>query len=389
MLAVHLADQPRTQYVRSLEERLRRTETVLRAAGILDEAAINQEELYDDDELLESSSEVENDDDELSSASPNLSRAQNGNPRRLPSSDRGQASNGLKARPPLTRSARNSQPSAPCNSDLQQIPVFKMDHREESRYYGRLFHEHLLICKTLRSTGRASSLSILSREGIEWIGKKTGDTKFLNFICSSSSRDCPWDYWRADVFHDLFSSQVFKSLPPRADVFALVKNYFRTSNRLFPLYHEESFMRLVEWQYTQQTCNDAAWWASINIILALAYEYRLSDNVKPDRDREKSWLYFKNAMSVFSELTLRRTDLLSVQALLGLVRYLIPWQCRRLIRIGLLPSRQLGHSNGVANRNSGDEVLSPNGPSSRHSEASSSAGRARAEEESVLDSLRS
>jgi hypothetical protein len=78
-------------------------------------------------------------------------------------------------------------------------------------------------------------------------------------------------------------------------------------------------MRLVEWQYTQQTCNDAAWWASINIILALAYEYRTSDNMKPERNREKAWLYFKNAMSVFPELALRRTDLLSLQALLALV----------------------------------------------------------------------
>lgn len=78
-------------------------------------------------------------------------------------------------------------------------------------------------------------------------------------------------------------------------------------------------MQLLEWQYTQQTCSDAAWWASINIILALAYEYRISDNIKPEKDRERAWLYFKNAMSVFSELTMKRTDLLSVQALLGLV----------------------------------------------------------------------
>ena len=83
-------------------------------------------------------------------------------------------------------------------------------------------------------------------------------------------------------------------------------------------------MRLIEWQYTQQTCDDAARWASLNIIIALAYEFRFSAHPKPDKDREKALLYFKNAMSVFTELTLRRTDVLSVQALLGMVRMCLP-----------------------------------------------------------------
>lgn len=165
-------------------------------------------------------------------------------------------------------------------------------------------------------------MSILSREGIEWIKEKTGDVKFVNGLLSQSSRDSPWDYWRPDVFHDLFDSHVFKPLPPRAEVFSLIKDYFRTINRLFPLYNEASFMRLVEWQYTQQTCDDAARWASINIILAMAYEYRYSNSLKSEKDREISWLYFKNAMSVFVELTLRRTDILSVQALLGMAFFL-------------------------------------------------------------------
>lgn len=81
-------------------------------------------------------------------------------------------------------------------------------------------------------------------------------------------------------------------------------------------------MQLVEWQYTQQTCDDAARWASINIILALAYEYRFSNSQKSEKDREKAWFYYKNALSVFPELVLRRTDLLSVQALLGMALFL-------------------------------------------------------------------
>lgn len=170
--------------------------------------------------------------------------------------------------------------------------------------------------------GRSSSLSILSREGVEWIKKRTGDTSFLNVIYSDSLRDDSMDCWRPDVFHDLFASQVYKPLPPRAEVFALLQDYFCTVNRLFPLYHKPTFMRLIEWQYTQQTCDDAARWASLNIIIALAYEFRFSNSQKPEKDREKALLYFKNAMSVFTELTFRRTDLLSVQALLGMVCFM-------------------------------------------------------------------
>ena len=79
---------------------------------------------------------------------------------------------------------------------------------------------------------------------------------------------------------------------------------------------------MVEWQYTQQTCDDAARWASINMAICLAYEFRISVSLKPEKDREKARLYFRNAMSVFTELAIRRTDLLSAQALLSMSAYL-------------------------------------------------------------------
>jgi hypothetical protein len=169
--------------------------------------------------------------------------------------------------------------------------------------------------------GRCCSLSILSRDGIDWIKNKTGDVSFLNIVSTDASHD-PWSQWRPDVFHDLFASQVYKPLPPRSEVFSLIEDYFQTANRLFPIYHEASFMKMVEWQYTQQTCDDAARWASINIVICLAYEYRISNSVKPEKDREKARYYFKNAMSVFTDLALRRTDLLSVQALLSMAFFL-------------------------------------------------------------------
>ncbi|OJJ46916.1 hypothetical protein ASPZODRAFT_15606 [Penicilliopsis zonata CBS 506.65] len=289
----------RSQYVRALEERLRQTESLLRAAGIIaDEDGSEMADLaYDDEgedqeEDSEEGDDDDDDDDEMDDASHTIEY-----PESL-------ASTGLSTR---SSTAPESTDRRPSETDEMSISIFKMDGRksEEDRYIGR-----------------ASSLSILSQRGIEWIKSKTGDTSFLKLLHTESSHDSPWDYWRPDVFHDLFASKVFKPLPPRAEVFALLSDYFRTVNRLFPLYHEASFMRLVEWQYTQQTCDDAARWASINIIISLAYEYRFSNSLKPERDKERAWMYFKNSLSVFSELALRRTDLLSIQALLGMALFL-------------------------------------------------------------------
>ncbi|OGM40483.1 Zn(II)2Cys6 transcription factor [Aspergillus bombycis] len=293
----------RTNYVRTLEERLRKTESLLRAAGLLDDEDISQ---------LDSGGEYGNENFEDESDSDHGGDEPCGSRSRdsgmLISKDSihvaNEESSITSGADLLSKSAGQGQ-KLPWDSTLHQPPLFRYDPREDSRYYGR-----------------SSFLSILSRDGIEWIKSKTGDSKFLTLLLEDKNHDSPWDHWRPDVFHDVFSSTVFKPLPPRAEVFSLLKDYFRTVNRLFPLYHEATFMQLVEWQYTQQTCDDAARWASINIILSLAYEYRFSNCQKSEKDREKAWLYYKNAMSVFAELTLRRTDILSVQALIGMALFL-------------------------------------------------------------------
>ncbi|PWY79896.1 C6 transcription factor [Aspergillus eucalypticola CBS 122712] len=319
-------DLKRAHYVRTLENRVKRTESILRAAGLLSDDPMSLDGgLSDEDDRRPDYGS----DSEDESISPYFS------PREVSSrrssgaltSDGSRDYDHLQYRAPTEEDAGSTASHAtpsrqsldPTNSSKlpedgsssskkcphTHAPVFKLDSREDSRYYGR-----------------SSSLSILSREALDWIKHKTGEDTILNVVFSDSNSDNAWDAWRPEVFHDLFASQVFKPLPPRAEVFTLLRDYFRTVNRLFPLYDESSFMQLVEWQYTQQTCDDAARWASINIILSLAYEYRFSNCQKSEKDRERAWLYYKNAMSVFAELSLRRTDLLSVQALLGMAFFL-------------------------------------------------------------------
>lgn len=211
---------------------------------------------------------------------------------------------------------------------IEGTPIFPTDQRDDSRYFGKIDSTAHVIKKTVQTNSRigtSCSMSILSRTGIEWIKSKAGDVSFLRMISPESRHENPWNQWRPDVFQDLFASKVFKPLPSRSEVFSLIKDFFRTANRLFPIYLESSFMKMVEWQYTQQTCDDAARWANINMVICLAYEYRSSSSSKSEKDKEKSELYFKNAMSVFTELALKRTDLLSIQALLSMVRLLLLW----------------------------------------------------------------
>ncbi|GFF62404.1 hypothetical protein IFM62136_05339 [Aspergillus lentulus] len=280
----------RRLYVKALKERLDRVESLLKAAGLVDEENLTSPETSSDDDvsLGDNGMEVESDDDLSSSLPHNLSE------------HKVRTSKSANQQSRLESSSKLSG-----TGDSQHVSIIRLDNKADSLYYGR-----------------SSSLSILSREGIEWIKHKTGEVNFLRLLVSDTKHDSPWDYWRPDVFHDVFASKVFKPLPPRAEVFSLLGDYFRTINRLFPLYNEASFMEMVEWQYTQQTCDDAARWASINVILALAYEYRYTKSLKSEKDKERAWLYYKNAMSVFAELTLRRTDMLSVQALLGMALFL-------------------------------------------------------------------
>jgi hypothetical protein len=275
-----------------LEERLRKTETLLRAAGI----SVEEDDAEDDSSVDDDDSLSSNHHDSGRNAESRSTTGRATGEKGLPKSENPKPSFDANALAKFYRRGRPTAKNAP--------PVY----RAEKGY--SMYH------------GRCSPLSLLTREGMEWIKIKSGEPNSLDNLLSNSNFDSPWAYWRPDVFYDVFASKVYKPLPPRAEVFSLLQEYFRTLNLIFPLYHEKTFMELVEWQYTQQTCDDAARWASINIILALACEYRYSNSQKTERDREKAWLYYKNALSVFPELVLRRTDLLSVQALLGMAIFL-------------------------------------------------------------------
>lgn len=139
-------------------------------------------------------------------------------------------------------------------------------------------------------------------------------------ISSAYVDDNKWMYWKPEVFSDIFARRVFKPLPPKDEAVSLFRDFFENFNCMFPLFHEPTFMHLVERQYSRDPYEGSGWWASINVVLAIAHRLRVMSNLVPQDEDKKAWLYLKNAMGVLTELTMRNTDLLSVQALLGMVR---------------------------------------------------------------------
>lgn len=139
-------------------------------------------------------------------------------------------------------------------------------------------------------------------------------------ISTAAVEDNKWIQWRPDVFQDIFKRRVYKQLPPKHEALSLLKDYFENFNCMFPLFHEPTFMHLVDKHYSKDPYEGSGWWASLNVALAFAHRLRVMSNLVPAEEDEKAWQYLKNAMSVMVELTMRNTDLLSVQALLGVVR---------------------------------------------------------------------
>lgn len=147
-----------------------------------------------------------------------------------------------------------------------------------------------------------------------------GDTSFQDMISSAAADDNKWVYWKPEIFSDMFVRRAFTPLPPREEAMSLLKDYFENFNCMFPLFHEPTFMHHVDMHYSRSPYEGSGWWASFNIALAIAHRIRVMSGLVPQEEDNKGWAFLKNAIGVLTELTMRNTDLLSVQALLGMVK---------------------------------------------------------------------
>ena len=99
-----------------------------------------------------------------------------------------------------------------------------------------------------------------------------------------------------------------------------MKEFF-SFQHVYPLYHESTFMSLFETHFIQEyeEVRGPGWWASLNMLLAIAHRIRVLRDLTLQDEEDKALLYFKNAMAVLTDLLLRIPHILNVQALLAMV----------------------------------------------------------------------
>ncbi|KAL1959873.1 hypothetical protein VTO42DRAFT_1018 [Malbranchea cinnamomea] len=321
------------KYIEGLENRLGRMESLLRLSGLLSEADGGKTDLGTLEKRLADRSVL--------LAAKNSSSGPN---------PIGQPLN------PAT-SSRHSTPRVDSNAS-PKTSVTSPDSQKESEPELDTLSDMMCSlvtnnCGETRYIGSSSGFSIFSPKGIQWVNEKTGDTSFQDMISSAYVDDNKWIYWKPEIFSDIFARRVFKPLPPKEEAISLFRDYFENFNCVFPLFHEPTFMHLVERQYSRDPYEGSGWWASINVALAIAHRLRVMSNLVPQEEDKKAWLYLKNAMGVLTELTMRNTDLLSVQALLGMALFLQGTPNPQPSFFLVSAAIRLSHSIGLHKRGSG------------------------------------
>lgn len=180
-------------------------------------------------------------------------------------------------------------------------------------------------CGETRFIGSSSGFSIFSPRGIQWVNEKTGDTSFQDMIMNATAQDSSKLFPSNNgVFGQLFENRKRNPMPPKAVTITLVTDFFVNFNNLFPLFHRPTFEYLLDKHFSDSPPVDSGWYASLNMVLAIACRLRIShpgqadDKISPWVGVERSWQYFQNAASVLSELLLKNSDLMTIQAILAM-----------------------------------------------------------------------
>ncbi|KAJ5340505.1 transcriptional regulator family: Fungal Specific TF [Penicillium brevicompactum] len=330
------------KYIEGLENRLGRMESLLRLSGLLSEDDGGKTDLGTLEKRLADRTNALNAANAASAANaPNTAKS---------------ANKFMAQAAQQAPSSHQTTPRMDSHSSPQTAATSPESHKSETEVEALSDMMCSLVtnnCGETRYIGSSSGFSIFSPKGIQWVNEKTGDTSFQDMISSAYVDDNKWMYWKPEIFSDIFARRVFKPLPPKEEALSLFKDFFENFNCMFPLFHEATFMHLVERQYSRDPYEGSGWWASINVVLAISHRLRVMSNLVPHEEDKKAWLYLKNAMGVLTELTMRNTDLLSVQALLGMSLFLQGTPNPQPAFFLVAAAIRLSHSIGLHKRGSG------------------------------------
>ncbi|KAL0943993.1 fungal specific transcription factor domain-containing protein [Colletotrichum truncatum] len=300
------------KYIEGLENRLGRMENLLRLSGLLGEDDNGETDLGTLEKRLAEKHQLSRQPSQVASNPTSPSQATSG-----------QNENASTPHSAIT----SPEPTKDSHKESKESERRKSVDPERSEEEVEALSEMMCSLVTNQSgetryIGSSSGFSIFSPKGIQWVHEKTGDNSFQQMISEVSIDDHKWTAWKPEVFSDLFRRPIFRPLPPKHEALSLLKDYFENFNCMFPLFHQPTFMHLVERQYSDDPYEGTGWWASLNCALAFAHRLRVMSNLVPQEEDEKAWGYIKNALGTFAELTMRNTDLLSVQALLGMALFM-------------------------------------------------------------------
>ncbi|KAL3478281.1 hypothetical protein BJX99DRAFT_224571 [Aspergillus californicus] len=154
----------------------------------------------------------------------------------------------------------------------------------------------------------SSPFSIFSLEGKQWLHNAVGEEFF------------DWDLLSPSPFgSDLPPTSSFRRpyipLPAKDAARCLFKSYFKKFNTFCPAFDEPDFMLRFERHYPMEP-HDTEMWAFLNAVLALAC---LLDRTS----YTDSWLYWKNATLSWESFFSNAPSLMSAQALVAMILYLI------------------------------------------------------------------
>lgn len=239
--------------------------------------------------------------------------------------------NGSVCTPTVGRSSSESMRETPTSSSMHSVtnsPAISKEEDEVEALSDQMCSLVTNNCGETRFIGSSSGFSIFSPKGIQWVNEKTGDKSFQQMIMEATSADSKWSMWKQDIFGPLFEHRGENELPTKEVASGLVQDFFRYFNVCFPLFHKPTFDALFERHYSEiPPPKDSGWYAAFNMVLAIALRIQISHPGLPDEDTatshvQESWQFFQNAASVLTELLLKNTDLISIQAILGMALYL-------------------------------------------------------------------
>ncbi|RFU29259.1 hypothetical protein B7463_g7069, partial [Scytalidium lignicola] len=140
---------------------------------------------------------------------------------------------------------------------------------------------------------------------------------------------------------------IFQELPSKEKALHLITIFFQGFNAVHPIFDQDTFMSKFDSAYGLD-CSDSdpGWWAALNVVLALAYQYWDMPVSDPKEDLE-AWGYFQNAFAATNQLMTRHYTLASVQALLGMAMIMIAMPHQRPITLLISSAIKIAHNLGL------------------------------------------